>query len=218
VHDQPGHTRYAVAYEVEVDGVRVLFTGDQQDGLGAPGVRREVLNYQYRNRFAPEDYRASAALYHRVAPGLMLSGHWSPRHVDGAYLDDLTERGEELVALHASLLPDELDAGADTTLARIRPYRVAVQPGGTVALAVEVRNPLPRAAVARCVAVLPAGWVAQPVPELELAAGATATVPLVVTVGSAAASRERVAVDLTIGTLRLGQHAEALLDVLEGSR
>lgn len=216
VHDQPGHTRYAVAYEVEVDGVRVLFTGDQQDGLGVPGERREVLNYQYRNRFDPEDYRASAALYRRVAPGLMLSGHWTPRRVDAAYLDDLAEQGEQIVALHADLLPDELDAGPDGVLARIRPYRATVATGGTVALTVEVRNPLPRAAVVRCVPVLPPGWAAQPVAEVELAAGASTTLPLVVTVGEDAVSRERVAVDLTIGELRLGQHAEALLDVLAG--
>lgn len=216
VHDQPGHTRYAVAYEVEVDGVRVLFTGDQQDGLGEPGVRRELLNYQYRNRFAPQDYRASAALYRQVAPGLMLSGHWTARHVDAAYLDDLTERGAEVVALHADLLPDDLDAGADGVLARIVPYRAAVQPGGTVALAVEVRNPLPGSAVVRCVPVLPSGWVAQPVPRVELGAGASATLPLVVTVGEKVLSRERVAVDLTVGSLQLGQHAEALLDVVGG--
>ncbi|WP_375422775.1 MBL fold metallo-hydrolase [uncultured Friedmanniella sp.] len=217
VHDQPGHTRYAVAYEVEVDGVRVLFTGDQQDGLSAPGGRREVLNYQYRNRFSAEDYRASAALYHRVAPGLMLSGHWAPRQVDPAYLDELTALGEELVALHAALLPDDLDAGPDGTLARVRPYRVAVPPGGTVALSVEVRNPLSAPAVVRCVPVLPEGWAASPVPDLLLGAAATGVVRVVVTVATEPVSRERVAVDLTVGELRLGQYAEALVDVVEGS-
>ena len=214
VHDLPGHTRYAAAYSVLVDGVTVLFTGDQQDGLGVPGVRREVLNYQYRNRFRPTDYRASAALYQRVAPGLMLSGHWAPKEVDAGYLAELARLGDELVELHADLLPeDELELGADAVLARIRPYRVRVQPGGTVALTVEVRNPLPAAAPVTLVPVLPPGWRAQPVPTRELAAGGSAEVPLVVTVDRRPGSRLRIAVDVTVGALRLGQHAEALVDV-----
>src|SRR5690606_36471646 len=74
VHDLPGHTMFHTGFEFEVDGVRVLATGDQQTGLGVPGERREVLNYQYRNRFRVDDYPHSAQLYRRVAPGLMVSG------------------------------------------------------------------------------------------------------------------------------------------------
>ncbi|GAA1823240.1 MBL fold metallo-hydrolase [Microlunatus capsulatus] len=216
VHDLPGHTRYAAAYEVEVDGVRALFTGDQQDGLGEPGVRAEVLNYQYRNRFGLEDYRRSAALYQRVAPGLMLTGHWSPRDVDQAYLDDLSRRGEELVAVHRALLPlDELDLGADSVLARIRPYRSRVRPGGTLGFTLEVRNPLPEAADVDLVPVLPRGWTSPPVPTLRLGPGESADVTWTATASGPPGHHRRVAVDLTIGALRLGQHAEALVDVLD---
>ena len=214
VHDLPGHTRFAAAYEVEVDGVRALFTGDQQDGLGQPGVRAEVLNYQYRNRFRIEDYRRSAALYQRVAPGLMLSGHWTPRRVDQAYLDDLTRRGEELVALHHELLPlDELDLGADSVLARIRPYRSVATPGQALRLTVEVRNPFPAPAEVRLVPVLPPGWLAPDVQPRWLGPAEEATMAFTATVAGAPGPHRRVAVDVTIGTLRLGQHAEALVDV-----
>ena len=216
VHDLPGHTRFAAAYEVEVDGVRALFTGDQQDGLGEPGVRAEVLNYQYRNRFRVEDYRRSAALYQRVAPGLMLTGHWSPRDVDQAYLDDLARRGEELVAVHHALLPlDELDLGADSVLARIRPYRSRVQPGGTLGFTLEVRNPLPEPADVQLVPVLPRGWTTTPVPPVHLGPGESADVAWTATATGAPGRHRRVAVDVTIGSLRLGQHAEALVDVLD---
>ena len=214
VHAQPGHTRYAAAYSLEVDGVRVMFTGDQQDGLGVPGVRREVLNYQYRNRFRPEDYRDSAALYARVAPGLMLSGHWAPREVEPGYLDELARLGEEVVRLHADLLPaDGLDLGPETSVAQLRPYRSLVPPGGTLALVAEVRNPLPDRALVTLVPVLPAGWSAQPVAPVEVDGGATVEVAVVVTVADGPRHHERVAVDLTVGRLRLGQHAEALVDV-----
>src|SRR5262249_44056236 len=49
VHALPGHTRYAAAIAIDVDGKRVLFTGDEQSLEGS----RTILNYQYRNRFAP---------------------------------------------------------------------------------------------------------------------------------------------------------------------
>jgi glyoxylase-like metal-dependent hydrolase (beta-lactamase superfamily II) len=46
----PGHTLYAVAIAVEVDGVRAVATGDQQDGGWVEGQRAEFLNWQYKNR------------------------------------------------------------------------------------------------------------------------------------------------------------------------
>ena len=53
------------------------------------GERHEILNYQYRNQFRLQRLRASAALYRRVGPGALLSGHWEPRWVDEGYLDYL---------------------------------------------------------------------------------------------------------------------------------
>ena len=44
----------------------LVFTGDQQEGLGGRDGRRDIMNYQYRNLFRPEDYRRSAALYRRL--------------------------------------------------------------------------------------------------------------------------------------------------------
>ncbi|HEU4572454.1 MAG TPA: MBL fold metallo-hydrolase, partial [Candidatus Limnocylindrales bacterium] len=71
LHELPGHTLYAVAIEVEVDGRKVLATGDQQNGAWVPGERQEILNYQYRNGFRIDDFERSAALYRRVAPDLL---------------------------------------------------------------------------------------------------------------------------------------------------
>jgi hypothetical protein len=120
------------------------------------------------------------------------------------------------VQLHHDLLPlDELDLGADSVLARIRPYRAVVQPGGTLAMTVDLRNPLPTSAAVELVPVLPDGWWAQPVAALELAPGARGSLPLVVSVATGPGQRFRVAVDVTVGSLRLGQHAEALVDIAD---
>ncbi|WP_240605899.1 MBL fold metallo-hydrolase [Planctomonas deserti] len=215
VHELPGHTLFAAAFEVDVDGVRVLFTGDQQEGLGVPGDRREILNYQYRNRFRVTDYRDSARLYKRIAPGLLASGHWDPRWVEEGYLDYLAYAGWDLIELHSALLPlDELDLGADGVLARIEPYRREAQAGETLRYTVTVRNPHASPADATIRPVLPLDWTTdRPALELWLGAGEEAAVTVDVRVGPTAVRRARIAVDVSVGDLRLGQHAEALVTV-----
>jgi glyoxylase-like metal-dependent hydrolase (beta-lactamase superfamily II) len=221
VHDLPGHTLFAAAYEFEVDGHRVLVTGDQQDGMGIPDERQEILNFQYKNRFQIEDYRKSAALYRRLRPDLMVSGHWRPRWVDDDYLHMMTERGEELVALHHDLLPlDRLDLGADGVLCRVTPYYTSVPAGGEVVLTATVRNPWPDKVVATVEPVVPPGWRReQGSLTLRLPGGGMEQVHLRLGADVVPRRRVRLAVDLTIGDLRLGQHAEALVDVVaEGIR
>jgi glyoxylase-like metal-dependent hydrolase (beta-lactamase superfamily II) len=214
-HAQPGHTLYAVAYEVEVDGVTVVFTGDQQVGMGVPGEVREFLNYQYRNLFRIEDYVRSAELYRRVAPGLMVSGHWQPRWVDDGYLDHLAEEGRLLADIHRQLLPlDELDMAADSMLVRVTPYRSVVPGGSSIAYTATVKNPHPHAATATLTPVLPSGWRAEPaVISQLLEVGQESSVGFTVMTDDTVVRHARVAIDVTIGALALGQHVEALVDV-----
>jgi glyoxylase-like metal-dependent hydrolase (beta-lactamase superfamily II) len=62
----PGHTRYAVAICLEVDGQRVLATGDQYQG--GTGLQ---FNYVYQSHFDPYDYVTSAELCRRLSPDLI---------------------------------------------------------------------------------------------------------------------------------------------------
>lgn len=215
-HPQPGHTLYAVAYELDVDGVKVVFTGDQQEGLGGRDGRRDIMNYQYRNLFRLGDYAQSAALYRRIGPGLMASGHWDPRWVDDEYLDYLARSAREVDDLHERLLPlDDLTIGPDGQTARLLPYRRRAVAGEDADYTVRVRNPLPERARARVRPVLPLGWrSSESELEVELGPGEESSVQLTVTPASTG-RRQRIAIDVVIGDLRLGQHAEALLDVTE---
>ncbi len=216
VHDQPGHTLFAAAFEIKIDGVTVLFTGDQQENQGIRGERHEILNYQYRNQFRIGDYKASAEMYRRVSPGLMASGHWEPRWVEDGYLDYLRYAGDDLIEMHEALLPlDELDLGADGVLVRLTPYRSRVATGTAFTLHATVRNPHDESAEAVLRPVLPDGWaVSAAETRLVLAAGEERVVPVTVRSGRVPVRRARIAVDVTIGGLMLGQHAEAMVDVV----
>ncbi|MER7892252.1 MBL fold metallo-hydrolase [Micromonospora sp. NPDC094482] len=212
----PGHTLYAVAIAFQVDGNAVVATGDQQDGGWVDGERTEVLNFQYHNRFRIDDFVDSALLYRRLAPDLMISGHWAPRRVDDAYLDMLLSKGEELARLHRALLPlDEVDFGAEGFGARILPYRSTVTGGEPVQLEVEVRNPFRRRCGLRVDLAVPAGWQVSPgqrAVEVDALGEACVRFDVLPPPGTTQ-RRARVAANLTAGDRNFGQQAEALVDV-----
>jgi glyoxylase-like metal-dependent hydrolase (beta-lactamase superfamily II) len=205
VHPLPGHTLYACAVELEVDGKRVLATGDQQSNDG-------ILNYQYRNRFRLDDFVLSAELYRTLRPDLLITGHWGVKQVTDSFLDALAADGRRVAELHRELLPlDRVDFGPEGFGARIEPYRSSVARGEPFELEVSVRNPFPRDDRAVVRLVVPAGWTAEPpAHELPLAAHEDATVRFRVAAG---AGPGRVAADLTVGETRFGQQAEALVEV-----
>jgi glyoxylase-like metal-dependent hydrolase (beta-lactamase superfamily II) len=207
----PGHTLYAVAVSFEVDGRRILATGDQQ----ANEPDRPILNYQYRNRFRYDDYVRSAELYRELRPDLILSGHWPAREVDDAWLDQLLADGRRLAELHRELLPvEDVDLGAEGFLARIEPYRSKVRPGETVRLDVSVRNPFGRAEKASVQLVVPEGWSVEPeTEEAELDEHGEAVLTFTVAPAGAPVRRARVAAEVIVGDVPFGQQAEALVTV-----
>jgi glyoxylase-like metal-dependent hydrolase (beta-lactamase superfamily II) len=211
IYPLSGHTLYAAALAFEVDGRRVLATGDQQANEPA----RPILNYQYRNRFGYDDYVRSAQLYKELRPDLIISGHWATREVDDAWLDELLAQGLRVAELHRELLPvEDADFGAEGFGARIEPYRSATRPGGTVTLEVSLRNPFDRPETALARFVVPAGWTADPeAEEIELDGHGEAVVRFDVVAGDVSTHRARVAVDLTVGDVPFGQQAEALVTV-----
>jgi glyoxylase-like metal-dependent hydrolase (beta-lactamase superfamily II) len=209
LHPLPGHTRYAVAVEFEVDGLHILAAGDQyqgDDGL--------AWNYVYQNRYALEDYVNTATLYRRLRPDLILSGHWQPLRVTSEYLQKIADDAQALDRLHRELLPETPDLGAEGFLARISPYQVTARGGETILFEIEVRNPLPGAAEAVLRIVAPRDWAVEPIEQTMQISGVhqvqfRVTPPLDLTV-----RRARIAVDLTIAGQRFGQQAEALVTVV----
>jgi glyoxylase-like metal-dependent hydrolase (beta-lactamase superfamily II) len=217
LHPLPGHTLFAAAIEVVVDGRTIVATGDQQDGRWVADERPEILNYQYRNGFRFDDFVASAELYRRLRPDLLISGHWLPRPVTDEYLDHLLAAGRDVARLHRDLLPlDIVDFGAGGFGATIEPYQSAARPDAIVELRVVVRNPFGRADEADVAIAVPGGWSAEPAAQrVRLTARGEARLAFRVRVGSAPVRRARVGADLTVGGVRFGQQAEALVTVRE---
>jgi glyoxylase-like metal-dependent hydrolase (beta-lactamase superfamily II) len=212
-HPLPGHTLYAAALAFEVDGKRVLAMGDQHT-TGVPDGRSVVLNYQYRNRYRVGDFERTAALYRRLRPELLISGHWRAQHVTAAFLDRLEADGKRLEELHRELLPEDAGFGAEGFGARIEPYRSRLAVGETLVLDVAVRNPFERADVATVRLAVPAGWPEPEPQRVELAPLGEETIRFELPLdGVAPVARARVGADLTVGETRFGQQAEALVTV-----
>lgn len=203
LHPLPGHTLYAVAIEVEVDGRRILVTGDQQSG-----GERPILNYQYRNRFRFDDFVSSAELYRRVRPDVIVSGHWPPQEMSEELFERLAVDGARLAELHRELLPAEAAVAV-----RIEPYRSLVRAGHTVALDVIVRNPFGHTATAEIALASSEPWQLPTPRQATLGAGAEDVVRFEVVTAAAPVRRARIAADLTLDGIRFGQVAEALVDV-----
>ena len=209
LYAQPGHTEYAVAIYFEVDRKRVLAIGDQYQEDDPLRV-----NYVYQNHWHVGDYVKGAELYRTLAPDLILAGHWKPLWVTPGDLDQLTPRAEMLDRLHRELLPpDSIElqfAGA-----QIHPYQTEASAGDTVDFEIEIRNPLERDEDAHALIIAPLGWQVEPTMiETRIAAHAHKIEKFSITLPhSIDVRRVRIAADLTIGTTRFGQQAEALVSV-----
>ncbi len=210
LHPLHGHTRYAVAVELEVDGVRVLATGDQyqgDDGLSC--------NYVYQNRYSSGDFAEAADLYLRLRPNLILSGHWKPLMVTPEYLRQIAGSARTLDQLHRELLPEDSGASGSSFIARIQPYQLTLQPGKAALLAVEVMNPFPQASEAVVRLVAPPGWEVIPPGQTILLQGTAQVVFTVVPPRGPVFRRARLAADITVAGRRFGQQAEALVSLVE---
>jgi len=200
-----GHTRYAVAINIEVDGHNVVFVGDQYQGAGRP-------NYVYANRFSREDFTRSALLLDKLKPDLILSGHSDPLEVTPEYLQVLKDQGAMVSELHSELLPVDRDLGMEGFVARITPYQITLD-GNRANLEVEVVNPFSHHVEVSISFVLPSGFtVAHPNMTKSLKGNEKGCFKTIIhTVQDKSVRRGRIAVDVEFNNTKFGQQAEALV-------
>ena len=125
-------------------------------------------------------------------------------------------RARALEAIHRDLLPlDELDLEAHGAVAEVHPYRGTARAATPFELAVDLRNPLRISQEVTARLAVPAGWLVQPGEGcVFLRSGARTTIhfTLVAPAGTRV-RRARIGVEVAAGRRRLGQVAEALVDL-----
>jgi glyoxylase-like metal-dependent hydrolase (beta-lactamase superfamily II) len=208
VYKLPGHTLYAAAIMVEVDGKRVMAVGDQYQG--DDGLQ---WNYVYQNRYQIGDYQATARLYQQLNPELILPGHWQPFYVKPGYFEKLADQAQEMEDLQRSLLPGEPEMGAEGFIARFKPYQVFTSSGKAFNLAVEVRNPYREAQKTEIRLVTPEGWQVDPSLQHVKIVDSTIVSFKVTPIQAVPVRRMRITADITMGEQCFGEQAEALVTV-----
>lgn len=209
LHEQSGHTLYAVAINFEVDGKNVLAIGDQYQDTS--------VNYVYKNGFRIWDYADSAELYERIQPDLIISGHAEPLWMNQEILTELAETGEKLEEIHHDLLPEEMvEFRGDGSAARLEPYQKNVEPNESFTLTATVSNPYQEQKTIEVKLTAPDEWE---IPDdekiLKVAAKQKQRFEFQIRVSDQPKRRVRIAADITIGEERFGQQAEALITIVE---
>lgn len=204
-----GHTEYEVAISFTVDGKKVLCAGDQyadEDGL--------FCNYVYKNLFSYTDYKESAALYQKLSPDIILTGHWQYKERGEDYLEQLEKKGRELAVLHEKLLPESgVNFDPDQRLVSCHPYQIFAKGEEEKGLTVSVINPYAKPVQSRVFLILPEGVKATGSKEftLQMKAGEKREIVARLQITGRKARRLRIGIDLEINGKKFGQAAEALL-------
>lgn len=148
-----GHTRFSCAVFFEADNKRILCTGDQY-----AGEEGTLPNYVYKNLFSYNDFQKSAALYRKLKPDWILSGHWTKKAPDLEFYNKLEQIGKEVCELHRELLPMEGTMNPENDFYAVcYPYQKTVEAGEQFTVKVQ-RNQLGHKGKVRAELILPEGF------------------------------------------------------------
>jgi len=212
----PSQTEYHCAYFVEVDGRRVLVSGD---ALYWEPDHRSIrpTDPDWRNRFDVDTgYLKCAPLLRRLKPDLLAAAHVAPWPIEPQAL----ERFEESAGAFHEALRDLVGRrhpalGIDPFWLSIYPYRASIAPGEAIEVEVRLDNPLDRTASVRAVPRLPEGVTSVPGEFVGTAAAKSRlTVPLRLVADQALRIDGRAVwtLEATFDGEALGEPAEALLE------
>ncbi len=213
----PSQTTYHAAYFVEVDGRRVLVSGDAL--YWEPGLTViRPTNPDWRNRFDVDSgYHVCADVLERVRPDLLAAAHVHPWDIPP---DGPRAFRENAAAFHRSLRElvgrKHPTMGIDPFWVSIYPYRLKLAPGQPTAVEVRVDNPLDETATIELRPRLPEGIRAAPVEQTaELAPKQHGGLHFELTLLDGEALRDRAVwtLDVRFNGERLGEAFEGMLEV-----
>ncbi len=160
----PGQTKYACCLHGEIDGKRVVFTGDNIFGSTSDPKQNGHEAIVARNScILEEGYLYAAHFLHGIGPDLLIGGHSWVMPEPQEFIERYRETAEALRDAFRSLsLNDDYRYMFDPFWVRADPYRVFVKPGETAEFHVLIRNFRDRPQKHRIELHAPAGLKVEP--------------------------------------------------------
>ncbi len=221
LYPMSGHTRLATLVCFEVDGKRVVHTGDQiffrtASGMAfAPGAKL-FTNHVYKNGLDIGCYAQTLEELRRFKPDWVITGHTMPYETSDEWYEVIEEGAKAFDEVHQSLMSlgdDDVHFGAESQGGKLYPYQAHLPEGGTAQFEGWILNPFPSNQTASAVLVGPEGWESEAI-EVELGPREQKDINISITPPAGTkARRQPVGLDLIVGGRPFGQVVEALMTV-----
>ena len=213
-HYLPGQTEYSQGMLVEVDGNRLMFTGDN---VGRPLPGTPLLGHFVCRNFLKLDggHILAARRLLELRPDFVCPNHFGWTRATPEVLESYRKSSEDFVAAVRDIV-DQPDAqlGVDNNWASIYPYQAEAGPGDTIQYKLKIRNWLGGKSRLRAVFRAPEHWTVMPASvELDAAARgeAEASFQVQIPASETRAGRRRV---LTADIWRDGEHLGEITECL----
>ncbi|KUM26659.1 hypothetical protein AU467_20185 [Mesorhizobium loti] len=162
IYHAPGQTEYHAVILGDIDGRRVLFSGDNvfllETQIGATKRQIPFQSTVMRNSFQLDMHRRCASVMKAVSPDLLCPGHGELIPMDPSRIAEYADYIERKEAAFRAIVDEPADHFVDLFWARMLPYISEVAPNTEITYTVILRNTFERTAVFSA-RLLPAyGW------------------------------------------------------------
>jgi glyoxylase-like metal-dependent hydrolase (beta-lactamase superfamily II) len=212
----PGQTEFALAMWGEIDGRRVVFTGDNIFGdPDDPSHTGHEAMVAHNSAILEEGYIYGAEYLSRLKPDLIAGGHSYVMDKPAAFIERYRRWAYAMRDAFKDVLND-YPYDFDPFWVRAEPYRVKVKRGETVEVDVHIRNHRDRVQKHRIEVHAPPGLVAEtPVLEGERPASSRGASTLRLRADASAEPGVKiVAFDITLDGRRYGELFDLIVEVL----
>lgn len=212
----PGQTEFGNALWLELDGKRIVFTGDNIFGDPAdPAQRGNECVVARNSAITEEGYLVAANYLRKLKPDIIMGAHGWLMTEPAAFIDRYHDWALRIIGHYKALLPEEnYEYLFDLYWVSAYPYRVDFTKADTQTVQITVRNFRDRPQQHLVELKLPAGIDAQPrVLEASVAAKSRATYPVKLTVRD----REKLPAGVLIAPFDIsldGKHYGELFDFI----
>ncbi|HYF36854.1 MAG TPA: MBL fold metallo-hydrolase, partial [Prosthecobacter sp.] len=207
----PGQTEFGNALWLELDGKRVVFTGDNLFGDPSdPEQNGHECVVARNSAITEEGYLVAAKYLQKLKPDIIMGAHTVLMTDPAAFVDRYHDWAERIIGLYKDLLPDkDYYYLYDTYWVSAYPYRVNLTQKDTTTVQITVRNFRATAQTHRIKLNLPPGIEADPaVLQATIDPKSRRTYPVTLTIKDRAALPPGLQIapfDITLDNKRYGE-------------